>query len=64
MKKNKRLYQIKLNFNFFFKKKKIKNLKKMYINKIIKSKRTTGLFKSKFNMRKTILKRRSLIFFF
>jgi len=64
MKKNKRLYTTKLNFNFFLKKKKIKNIKKTYINKIIKSKRISGLFKRRFNMRKTILKRRSLIFFF
>lgn len=64
MKKNKRIYKIKLNFSFFKKKLKTKNLKKMNINKIIKSKRVTGIFKKKFNMRTTILRKKSLIFFF
>lgn len=70
MKKSKRIYRIKLNFNFFFLKKKklkfknLKNLKKININKVIKSKRITGIFKKKFNMRTTILRKRSLIFFF
>lgn len=64
MKKNKRFYKIKTNFNFFLKKKKLKNIKNIYISKIIKSKRISGLFKKKFNMRTTILKRRSLLFFF
>jgi hypothetical protein len=64
MKKNKRLYKIKINFNFFLKKKKLKNLKNVCISKIIKSKRTSGLFKKKFKMRTTLLKRRSLLFFF
>lgn len=64
MRKNKRIYTTKLNFNFFLKKKKFKNLVKININRIIKSKRITGIFKKKFNMRTTILRKRSLIFFF
>jgi hypothetical protein len=64
MKKKKYIFKIKINFNFLFKPKKLINNKKKLINKIIKSKRLTGLFKRKFNMRKTVLKKRSLIFLF
>jgi hypothetical protein len=64
MKKKKYIFKIKINFNFLTKPKKLKNNKKKLINKIIKSKRFAGLFKRKFNMRKTILKKRSLIFLF
>lgn len=64
MKKKKYIFKIKINFNFLFKPKKLKNNKKKLINKIIKSKRLTGLFKRRFNMRKTVLKKRSLIFLF
>jgi len=64
MKKKKYIFKIKFNFNFLFRPKKLKNNKKKLINKIIKSKRLTGLFKRRFNMRKTVLKKRSLIFLF
>jgi hypothetical protein len=64
MKRSKRLYTTKINFNFFLKKKKLKNLKRTNINKILKSKRITGLFKRRLNMRSTILKKKSLIFLY
>jgi hypothetical protein len=63
MKRNKRIYRSKPNFNFFKKRKIHKITKTNVINKILKSKRLSGLFKRKFNMRTTILKKRSLIFF-
>lgn len=63
--KNKRyLYKTKKFFNFSLKFKTKKNFKKKTINKIIKSKRLTGLFKRKLNIRKTVLRKRSLLFLF
>lgn len=55
------LFKIKSNFikHTFFKKRKIK---KKYINRIIKLKRLSGLFKKKLNLRITVLKKRSMIF--
>ena len=55
-----RFIKIKFNFkyNLFSKKpKKLKNL-----NKILKLRRSTGLFKKKLNIRTTVLRRRSLLF--
>jgi hypothetical protein len=63
--KNKRFfYKTKKNFNFSIKLQVSRTPLKKLINKIIKSKRLTGLFKRKLNMRTTILKRRSFLFFF
>jgi len=63
--KNKRyIYKTKNFFNFSIKLKKKKFNKKKLINKIIKSKRLTGLFKRKLNIRITLLKKRSYLFFF
>lgn len=64
MKNKKYLYKTKKFFNFSVKFKKKKLLKKKLINKIIKSKRLTGLFKRKLNIRLSFLKKRSFLFFF
>lgn len=64
MKNKKYLYKTKKFFNFSIKLKKKKLIKKKLINKIIKSKRLSGLFKRKLNIRISLLKKRSFLFFF
>jgi len=64
MKNKRHLYKTKKFFNFSIKLKKKKFNKKRLINKIIKSKRLTGLFKRKLNIRISLLKKRSYLFFF
>lgn len=64
MRNNRYIYKTKRNFNFSIRLKFLKNTKRKLISKIVKSKRLTGLFKRKFNMRTTILRKRSLFFLF
>lgn len=64
MKNKRRLFKTKKFFNFSIKLKKKKVLKKKLINKIIKSKRLSGLFKRKLNIRISLLKKRSFLFLF
>jgi len=64
MKNKKYLYKTKKFFNFSIKLNKVKQNKKKLINKIIKSKRLTGLFKRRLNLRITTLKKRSFLFLF
>jgi hypothetical protein len=67
MKNKKYIYKVKKDFNFSLTLNKLvtsSNTKQVVINKIIKAKRLSGLFKRKFNMRTTVLKRRSFLFFF
>ena len=63
--RNKRyLYKTKKNFNFSVTLRFSKNNKKKNLNKLIKSKRLSGLFKNRLNFRNILLKKRSFLFFF
>lgn len=64
MKNKKYIFKTKKNYNFSIFLKFSRNSKKKLINKLIKSKRLTGLFKRKLNLRKSILKKRSFLYFF